>query len=122
MPYLAYPTLPSEALPDSAKFSIELEDNTVSHEMEGAYTVTRPRSTRRKRKTFSITYTFISEADRAAIETHYQAVAGGAEIFEWISPEDDLMYLVRFKGPLTFTYRGRGDHKRWDCSFELQQA
>jgi hypothetical protein len=122
MPYPVYPTLPSDADPDSSKYAVELEDNTVSYDMEGGYTVTRARTTRRKRKTWSIGYTYIDDADRAAIEAHWQAMSGNAVIFEWTNPEDSVLYLVRFKGPLEFTYKGRGATKRWDCSFKLQQA
>jgi hypothetical protein len=122
MPTPTFPVLPSGALPDSAKFSYELEDNTISYEMEGAYTVTRPRSTRAKRKLFNIGYTYINDADKDAIEAHYEAMRGGGVIFEWDNPEDEVTYLVRFKGKLTWTYKGRGATKRWDCSFQLHQA
>lgn len=118
-----FPALPSGSLPDSSKFSVTLVDNTKSQETEGGYEYTRPRTTRRLRKSFSVGYTFIDEADRLVIRDFYELTAkGGAVAFQWANPQDNQIYTVRFKGDVTFNYVGIGTNQRWDCSFELKQV
>lgn len=115
-----FPTLTSNM--DSSKYSIELDDNTMSEELEGGYTVTRARTTRRIRKTFKIGYTYITDADKALLEAHFSATAVGALIFSWVNTEDGLTYLVRIKGKVGFKYVGTLGYRRWDCDFAVQQA
>lgn len=122
MPTPTFPALPSGAIADSSKFGITLEDNTLRQEIEGGYVVTRARTTRKSRRVFSVGYTCIAEQDRAALEAFWQTVSGNAVIFLWTSPQDELVYSVRFKGKLKFSYVGAGLTQRWDCSFELEQA
>lgn len=117
---IAFPTLPSGEKLDSSQFSIELMDNTIRQDVEGGYTYTRPRTTRRNRKAWKCQYTFLPEADRAVLEAFWQTAAGNALIFTWESPQDGLIYNVRFKGPMTFRYVGRNTLQRWDCSFDLE--
>lgn len=122
MPVAAYPTFASGVKLDAAKFEIELEDNTLSQEIEGGYTVTRPRTTRRSRKKFKVGYTNLSEVDRQTLDTFWQLVSGGGAAFTWTSPQDAVTYTVRFKGTISFKYRGHGTTQRWDCDFTLEQA
>jgi hypothetical protein len=117
---LAFPTLPSGELLDSSQFTIEMVDNTIRQEVEGGYTYTRPRTTRRNRKVWKCQYTFLPEADRAVLETFWQSAAGNSLIFTWVSPQNLVTYSVRFKGPMTFRYVGKGALQRWDCSFDLE--
>jgi phage-related protein len=122
MPAPIFPTLPSGSLPDSSKFEIELEDNTVSEELEGGYTITRARTTRRGRRIYKVGFTFITEADRAALEQFWETTSGNALIFVWTNPQDNVQQNVRFKGTLSFKYVGRLSEQRWDCDFKVQQA
>lgn len=122
MAILNFPVLPSGAKPDSSKFQMTLEDNVLSQEIEGGYTVTRPRTTRKARRSWKVAYTNIDNADRQALMNFYESAGGGGVIFNWVNPQDGATYLVRFKGDLPFQYMGYGDTQRWDCGFELQQA
>ena len=115
-----FPTLSDDM--DSSKFSYELEDNTVSDQLEGGYTVTRSRTTRRSRKTFKGGYTYISNADKLLLEAHWTAMSGMAKIFYWSNVQDGTVYSVRFHEKLSFKYVGRGAFQRWDCDFSLQEA
>ena len=58
-----FPTLPSGSKLDSSKFEVTYGDTTMRQEIEGGYTFTRPRTTRRRRKMFRCGYTDITEAD-----------------------------------------------------------
>jgi hypothetical protein len=122
MSYNSFPTLPSGAKLDSKKFGIEHIDNTVRKEIEGGYTATRPRTTRKNRLSFKCGYTYIDNADKAAVAAFWQLVHGGSRIFTWTSPQDGVAYSVRFKGNLAWKYVGHGSEQRWDCDFELEQA
>lgn len=118
-----FPLLPSGNLPDSSKFELSLKDSTVRKEMEGGYTVTRRRTTRRPRATFKVAFTAIPELDRKALFNFWSDMGGQAKIFEWISPQDGVTYLVRFKGEqMSSSYVGRGATQLWNCSFDLEQA
>lgn len=115
-----FPTL-SDGM-DSSKYSEELEDNTISEQMEGGYTVTRARTTRRARKTFNVGYTHITDGDKALLEVFWDVTSGGARIFLWTNSADSVEYQVRFKGKLKFSYEGRLGYRRWDCEMSLEQA
>lgn len=117
-----FPTLPSGAALDSSKFEVSYLDTAMRQEIEGGYTFTRPRTTRALRRLFRCGYTDITDADRQAIETHMEGVRGGSLIFNWVSPQNLLVYQVRYKSLPTFTYTGIGALQKWNCSFELEQA
>lgn len=117
---MSFPTLSDDM--DSSKFSVELEDSTKSEELEGGYTATRSGTTRRGRKIFKGGYTFISNADKLLLETHWDAMGGRSKIFSWINVQNGTTYLVRFKEKLAFKYVGRLTFQRWDCDFVLQEA
>lgn len=92
-------------------------------DMEGGYVVTRARHTRKPLRIFKIGYTDISNADKVVLDDFYDTVKGGSLVFTWTDPESLLTYSVRFnKGGLSFKYVGMGNNKRWDCSFEIEQA
>lgn len=107
---------------DSSKYSIELEDNTMSEEMEGGYTITRSRTTRRIRKTWKGAFTFIPDSDKLLMEAFWTTTSGKALIFLWTNAEDGVQYQVRFKDKLVFKYVGHRAAKRWDCDFVFEQA
>lgn len=122
MPIATFPTLPSGMLPDSSKYEMSHKDPAMRAEMEGGYTVTRARFTRKPLKLFKIGFTSITGADRTALNNFYDSVRGGSVIFAWTDPESQLPFNVRFKGDFAFHYTGRGTTRLWDCSFELEQA
>jgi hypothetical protein len=122
VPNPIYPTLPSGSLPDSRQFSQALEDPAMRTEMEGGYVSTRPKHTRTPRKTWSVAYQMLTDADKTELETFWNTVKGGSVIFDWTNPANDVVYQVRFKEPLNFQYKGIAYTRRWDCSFSVEQA
>ena len=96
---LTFPTLVSSQ--DSKKYRVELDDNTMSEELEGGYTVTRARTTRRARRTWNIGYTEITDADKIALENFFGQVLN-AVIFNWTNTENNVVYQARFVGKLAF--------------------
>jgi hypothetical protein len=122
MPSLVFPVFSDGTQPDSSKYSIEVEDPAVRTEMEGGYVYTRPRHTRRPRRTFKIGYTYVVDEVKDGILDLWDAASGGSVIFSWLNHEDGITYDVRFKAKPTIQYRGRLDNRRWDCSFDVEEA
>lgn len=126
MPNPVFPTLTSGQ--DSKLYTMTPEDPAIISEMEGGYVVSRPRHTRKPRRTFTTGYTEIREADKVLLENFYDTVRGGSLIFDWTDPQSVMnggtakTYQVRFQGEVKFVYRGIGKTKVWDVQFTLQQA
>ncbi|WP_028449704.1 hypothetical protein [Chitinibacter tainanensis] len=108
-------SLPLNDQLDSSKYSEELEDNTIRHEMEGGYELTRARTTRRGRRTFSIGWTFLSQQQKTLIESFYYSVRGGSGIFQFTVPTTGEVINVRFQGKISFQYIGAGGVHYWNC-------
>jgi len=120
---LVFPTLPSGKNIDSSKFETSKTDPAMKADMDGGYTVTRARFTRKPRKIFKCGFTMISGADKGVLDDFWDAARGGARSFEWLCPMDGIKYQVRFDSTeMTFTYRGAGGNHFWDCSFSLKQV
>jgi phage-related protein len=118
-----FPALPSGKQMDSSKTSVARENPVQRTELEGGYVATRAKHTRAPRKTWSCGFTFISNADKGALETFWDTVKGGSVAFDWTNPQDSIVYTVRFKGdPLKFSYVGRGTAQYWDVTFDLEQV
>jgi hypothetical protein len=117
-----YPTLPSGTKPDGAQFAAEREDPSMSTDMEGGYVITRPKHTRTPRYTWSVAYQQLTTEDEATLQTFWNTVKGGSMIFSWAHPLTSVSYLVRFKGPIRWSYTGWGVRIRWSCSFSVEQA
>lgn len=120
MSFPAFPT--TDDWQDSKKYSIEVEDPSIRSELEGGYVASRPRHTRRPRRTWSVGYTYISPADKKLITDFYDAVHGGSNIFTWLNTEDGQTYYVRFKGVINEKPSGRMNYPRWDLDFKLEEA
>ena len=119
---LTFPALPSGKRMDSARFSYERTDPGMRAEMEGGYAITRARFTRPPRKIFTVGFTMITDADRNAIDAFYETTRGSSRMFTWRNVEDGKDYVVRFKGKLSFTYKGAGTTKFWDCGAEFEEV
>jgi hypothetical protein len=119
---LSFPALPSGKVSDSSKLEISRADPAMRHEMEGGYTITRARYTRKPVKRFKVGYTNITNADQKVLDTFWETTRGGSRAFAWYCPTDGLTYQVRFKGEISFAYRGVGGNHFWDCSLELEQV
>jgi hypothetical protein len=107
---------------DSSKYGVEFEDPAKRSEMEGGYTFTRPMHTRAPRKTFKVGYTMLTATDKLALEAFWTTVRGGSLAFDWTNQQDNLIYNVRFKEKLSFTYAGAGDSQYWNCLLTLEQV
>ncbi len=68
--------------------------NTISSEFDGGYKITRERHTRNI-KTFDVSYTAITRADRNALQSHFDEVRGSTP-FDWINKDTDIEYTVRY--------------------------
>lgn len=117
-----FPILPSGAILDSTKYEVSKIDPSMSAQMDGGYSVTRARNTRKPRLVFRVGYTDLSNEDKLTLDYFYDAVRGGSLIFDWIDPPSGNTYSVRLKTAITFKYAGYGLTRHWDCSFELEQA
>lgn len=114
---------PSLARQQDAKYyEFDLEDVAMKTEMEGGYVVSRPKHTRKPRRTFTSGLTCILDADRAALEDFYELVKGGSVVFDWTDPIDAKVYQVRFAEKLKIKYTGVSTAHRWDVTFVMQQA
>ena len=109
---------------DSRNMGRTLEDPSVQSKMDGGYVVSRPKFTRRPRRTWTSGFTSISNSDREALENFWDAVAGGSVIFDWINPQDSQTYQVRFLMPSGFKFRyvGMGYTQLWDTTYTVEEA
>jgi hypothetical protein len=115
-----FPTL--TANPDSSKFGYEKEDPAIKLEMEGGYMISRARHTRALRRTFTLVYTYISDADKVLLDAFWDTMKGGSDYFTWTNPENSTAYTVRFKTPMKIEYRGRYNLKKWDVSVTIEEV
>ena len=109
---------------DSKFYTVTQENPALSTKIEGGYVVSRPKHTRKPRKTFTTGFTGLSTNDRATLQAFYDTVRGGSMVFDWQDPITLNVYQVRFQGEdgLQFKYVGMGNQRLWDVSFSLQQA
>jgi hypothetical protein len=121
-------TLPSGATEDASKFNWKPEDPAMKTTMEGGYVVSRPKHTRKPRKTFKSGFTHIRDVDRATLLKFYEDVHGGSLIFDYTDPTSPLnarvVYKVRFVGDFAWKFAGIGAAhlNRWDVEFTVEQA
>lgn len=103
---------------DSAKFSeTPAADPAISFNTEDDYQITRPRHTRRPRRTFTIGFTAITDEEKKLVEALYNDARGGSNIISgWVHPIDKVEVLVRFKAGTTptYKYKGAGLTYLWD--------
>ncbi len=109
---------------NSKVFSSEAENPVVRTKMEGGYVTSRPRHTRRPRRTYTVGFTFLSEADRIALETFWDTVKGGSVAFYWTHPTTGVERLMRFAEgeSLSFKHIGVGSNLRWETQFKLEEV
>lgn len=99
---------------DSKYFQIELEDKGIKGEVEGGYTHTRPRHTRKPRRTLKTGFTEITHEQKNLLMAFYDQV-GTYTKFDYADPTEDgnVVYQVRFEKPFTLKYQGIGKTKLW---------
>lgn len=123
-----FPTLAKK--PDSSQHVVEREDPALATEMEGGYVVTRARHTRTPRRTWTIGYSELRDADKQLLDNFWDTVRGPSVVFDWTDPESAMnggaakTYQVRFLpgAALKWSYKGVGPLKVWYVTFQLQQA
>jgi phage-related protein len=104
---------------DASSYKESSENPAVaSGDTEGGYVYTRPRHTRRPRKTFQFKFVDISETERETIQDFWDARRGGSGAFNWTHPITAVIYNVRFdpETELEFERSGYANNHRWDSS------
>ena len=103
---------------DAKYYGVEYEDVTIAAEMEGGYVVTRPRHTRKPRRTWTTGYSSISQSDLTIWETFFDSIRGGSLAFDWTNPVTSVVHSVRLKaGEMPrIEYRGAGTNYRYDIT------
>jgi phage-related protein len=121
---MSNPVMPLADLQVSAKFNVSQENTALATNMEGGYVATRPRHTRRPRKTWTSGFTNLTEDQKNQIQAFFDSVYGGSVIFDWTNPADGSVVAVRFTTDTTlqFSYSGAGATRRYDTTFKLQEA
>ena len=94
-------------------------DPTISSQAEGGYKQTRKRCTRIPDK-WTVGYKPLPRADKILIRAFEKTVGVGSEIFQWINPDDNVTYNVRFAGPVDYGMHGMSSI--WDVNFVLEEA
>jgi phage-related protein len=109
---------------DSSKYGVSQENQALASPIEGGYVSSRPRHTRRPRKTFTSGFSWLSEDQKNTLQAFFDSVYGGSVIFNWTNPTDNTVVAVRFTTDTTlaFSYSGAGNQRRYEVSFKLQEA
>jgi hypothetical protein len=121
---MSYATMPYSEEIDSSKFSQEKENPAMGSKMDGGYVVTRPRHTRRPRRTFSAGFTDMRADKQPVFDAFFDSTHGGAVIFLFVHPVTGEQIPVRFTTDTTlpWTYTGMGKTALWNVTFKLQEA
>lgn len=106
---------------DSGYYGIEFEDNTMRSDSDGGYEVTRPRFTRKPRKTFTTGFTELSQANYDLLVEFWEKYQGSLK-FTWTDPTDLRAYTVRIEKPPTVTYAGVGPTRMYNVEVKLKQV
>jgi hypothetical protein len=108
---------------NSKKFApLPAEDPSITTEVEGGYAIGRPRHTRPPRRSWTQGWDCASNADKITLETFWDSQKGRSNLFQWTNPDDNVVYVVRFKSPPRYAYMGAGATKLWDMTVELEQV
>lgn len=98
---------------DAAKFGFEQEDVGIRSEMEGGYVLTRPRHTRKPRRTWTTGFSAISNADKLTFEQFIND-HGTYLAFNYTVPIGGEIVNCRLKSVPKYKYLGWGDNPHWD--------
>jgi hypothetical protein len=115
-----FPTLSTGQ--NSALYGVELEDQSMKTPTDGGYVISRPKHTRKPRRSFKTGFTKLRVEDRELLEDFYESVRGGSVIFDWTDPSTKKVHQVRFEGTLSFKYSGAGRLQFWNVEFALQEV
>lgn len=100
---------------DSAKFGLTYEDVGIRSSMEGGYVLTRPRHTRRPRRTWTTGFTDLSDANKATFESFFNE-HGTFKVFTYTVKTTNEVVQVRFASVPDLDYKGYGGNFRWNIN------
>jgi hypothetical protein len=106
---------------DARFYSIQIDENLVEANTEGGYNITRPRSTRKPRKTFSTGFSFLGSADYDLFIEFYEFYQQFRN-FTWINPATLITYTVRFTKPPKLNYVGTGPLRLYNVEVILKEV
>ncbi|MFW6855392.1 hypothetical protein ACODYM_29295 [Burkholderia gladioli] len=123
-PANGYPNFPLADQQDSKNYEINHENPVLASKMDGGYVVTRPRNMRRPRRTWTSSFTSMTDLQRQTLEAFYSQVYGGSAMFNWQNPQDGTWIVVRFTTDTTFNFKyvGMGPTSLWDLSFKVEEV
>lgn len=117
-----FPTVNLAGLEDSKYFEQEVADPAQRTEVDGGYTLTRPRYTRTPRKSWKTGFTDLTDTEKAEFDAFWDTQRGGSNSFTYLNPADAVTYTVRFVGTPRIKYSGMGPLRRWDITnIKLEQ-
>lgn len=91
---------------DAKGYKIAREDQSIKTEMEGGYMTSRPRHTRVPRRTFSLNWRGMTNANKLTLDQFYVTMRGSSNTFYWTEPVTGAAILVRFKDAIQYEYAG----------------
>jgi phage-related protein len=106
---------------DAQYYEVEVDDNTMRSSSDGGYEFSRPRFTRKPRKTFTTGFTELSQSDYALLMDFWDAYQGAVS-FTWVDPTDNVAHTVRMTKPPVVTYRGIGPRRMWNVEVTMKQV
>jgi len=64
----------------------------------------------------------MSRANKNSVRVFEDAQGAGAEYFTWTNPSDNIIYVVRFTGPVKYTPEENSDYLWWQVEFTMEQV
>jgi len=116
---MAYPTLTEGGVTIRPNYPIDegREPTSIKSKFEAGYVLTRARFTR-QRLNFKLSYSLLSNANKALLEAHMIDVLD-ITTFSWTHPVTSVVYTVRYETIPQFQYI---QYQRWNVSFILVQV
>jgi hypothetical protein len=106
---------------DARYYGIQLAENLIASNTEGGYELTRPRSTRKPRKTFTTGFSSLSTADYELFLEYYEEYQQFTNFF-WVDPSTLMPYTVRFVKPPTIVYVGSGPLRLYNVEVTIKEV
>lgn len=111
-----FPTVALAGLENSKYFGVAQADPAKKQEVEGGYTVSRPRYTRLPRKTWTTGFSDLTTVEKDSFATFWDTKMGGSASFTYLNPADAATYTVRFMGQPKINYVGMAALRRWEIT------
>jgi hypothetical protein len=95
----------------------DTEDSTIESSFESGYIQTRPRFTINRKMWSDIAYKYLTVDDKALLRNFMDEVNMSSLPFNWLNPDDDLTYVVRFKPIPRIVYVATGNYYQATMGF-----